>query len=92
MVLHFMSFNAHWCGSCQTMHPVIEKLKAKYAGQLVFSDYDVDDHPQIPAAFKVRSIPTYMLVAEGKVLWKKAGLLTKEELEETIDFYLSRTR
>lgn len=87
MKLHFMSFKADWCASCQTMQPTIDKIKKKYARRLEFSEYDVDRHPQIPAAFKVRSIPTYMLVANGTVLWKKAGLLTLEELEEAIEFY-----
>jgi thioredoxin 1 len=75
-----VDFYADWCGPCQTMNPVIDEALAELEGKIKLLKISVDKHPQLSQQFGIRSIPHYVLFKKGKILWRKAGILTKRDL------------
>lgn len=75
-----VDFYADWCGPCQTLAPVLEKVVAELQGKVTLFKVNVEKHPQLAQQFAIRSIPHLMLFKRGKILWRKGGLLTSTEL------------
>jgi len=75
-----VDFYATWCGPCQTLSPVVQEAAQELKGKLKVIKVDVDKNPGAARQFQIRGVPTLILFKEGKVLWRKAGLMTKREL------------
>ena len=75
-----VDFYADWCGPCQTLAPVLEKVVAELQGKVTLFKVNVDKHPQLAQQFAIRSIPHLILFKRGKILWRKGGLLSSAEL------------
>ncbi len=61
-----VDFWAPWCGPCRTQGPIIEKVAAAMAGQAKVGKCNVDEAPQSAERFGVRSIPTLVVLKDGK--------------------------
>lgn len=61
-----VDFWAPWCGPCKSLGPVLEKLEADYGGRFKLVKINSDDEQQISQAFGIRSIPTCVLIKDGK--------------------------
>lgn len=83
--LNLMSFHADWCGTCQTMSPILDRLKEKLGGKAQILNIDTDKNPQIAIAFQVRSLPTLILFKNGEIIWRHTGLIRTEEILEIIE-------
>lgn len=79
-----------WCSTCRTMEPVITRLLEKVSGKVEFIRTNQDENPALAALFKVRSVPSYILMKNGKEIWKQSGLMTASELEEIISKHAAK--
>jgi putative thioredoxin len=59
---------APWCGPCHQLSPIIEKVVDETEGKVVLAKVNVDENPQVSAAFRVQGIPAVYAVAGGKVV------------------------
>ena len=59
---------APWCGPCRTLGPIIERVVAGTKGQVELVKVNVDENPQVSAAFQVQSIPAVYAVRDRKVV------------------------
>ncbi|HJA58158.1 MAG TPA: thioredoxin [Firmicutes bacterium] len=75
-----LDFWAPWCGPCRMLAPVIEELAKEYAGRAVVGKVNVDEQPELAAAFRVASIPTVAVLKDGKVVNVSVGYKPKEAL------------
>ena len=75
-----IDFWAVWCGPCRMQSPVIEELSSELEGTAVVAKLNVDDNPELAAQFSVMSIPTLVIIKDGKVVDKKTGVTQKETL------------
>ena len=57
-----IDFYAPWCGSCRMMGPVMESLAEEYAGKVRMYKVNGDKEKRLAAIFRVRSIPTFLLI------------------------------
>jgi thioredoxin 1 len=83
-----VDFWAEWCGPCKMIAPFLEDLAADRAGTLTVAKVNVDENPQAPTKYGVRSIPTMMLFKGGKVAATKIGAVPKSKLYEWVDSVL----
>ena len=79
-----VDFYATWCGHCQQMHPIIDKLKDKMGSTVRVVKIDVDKNQEVAATFKIRSVPTLLLFKKGEILWRQAGGMDAKALEQKI--------
>lgn len=76
-----IDFWAPWCGPCRMMGPIIEQLADEYEGKAKVGKVNVDEESELSQAFGVMSIPTIVLVKDGKVVKQAVGARPKAEVE-----------
>lgn len=74
-----VDFFATWCGPCQMQGPIIEEL-AEERTDVKFCKLDTDKALPIAMELGIMSIPTIMVVKDGNITFKEAGLMQKEEI------------
>ena len=75
----FIDFWASWCGPCQMVGPVGEELSEEIT-DIKFAKVNVDEQPELARQFQVMSIPTMVLLKEGKVVDTTIGAQPKEDI------------
>ncbi len=76
---------APWCGPCRTLGPIIEKVVEATDGQVVLTKVNVDENPQISAAFQVQSIPAVYALRDGRVVDGFIGAYPEEAVRQFVD-------
>ena len=84
-----VDFWAAWCGPCRMIAPIVEELAGEYAGKAKVCKMDVDASPKTAAEFGIRSIPTLLLFAAGKVADQVIGAVPKQQITEKLDGILA---
>jgi thioredoxin-like negative regulator of GroEL len=71
-------FTAEWCEPCKKVKPVVEEIKKEgFQFQMIDADYE----QLLVKQFKVSSVPTFILLEDGKELNRISGAKTKDQLE-----------
>ncbi len=79
---------AEWCGPCKAIAPLLEEMATQYAERLKVVKVNIDDNPNLPAQYGIRSIPTLMLFKNGQVEATRVGNLAKSQLTAFIDAHI----
>ncbi len=77
-----IDFWATWCQPCKTLGPLLEKLATEHAGRFVLAKVDVDRAPELAEAFRIQSVPSVVLVRDGRPVDGFVGALGEQELGE----------
>lgn len=78
-----VDFWATWCQPCQMLLPVIEELSAELSDVEVVK-INIDENPEAPTQYGVRSIPTLMVFKDGELKSVKAGAMPKNDIKSWI--------
>jgi putative thioredoxin len=76
---------APWCGPCTTLGPILEKVVGATNGSVVLAKVNIDENPQIAAAFQVQSIPAVFALHRGAVVNTFVGALPEREVQRFVD-------
>lgn len=80
-----IDFYATWCGPCKSIAPKIVELSEKYAGRVVIGKIDIDENPKTADRFDVDSIPTLLLLKNGKEIDRIVGSVPMSTIEKAIE-------
>ena len=83
-----IDFWAPWCGPCKSLGPVLEKLEEAYEGRFKLVKVNSDDEQQLSTAFGIRSIPTCILMFQGRPVDGFMGAVPEGALREFLDKHL----
>ena len=75
-----VDFWAEWCGPCRMVAPVVEDIAAEYADQIKVAKLNVDENQQTASRYGIMSIPTMLVMEDGKVVDKLVGYMPKDKL------------
>lgn len=75
---------APWCGPCRLYSPVIEEVAKEYAGKIKFVKINSDENQKTVESFNVSSIPTTLLIVNGKLKAMGVGAMPKDMLKKWI--------
>lgn len=76
---------APWCGPCHMIAPVIDQLAAELAGRVRVVKLNVDDNPRTAARFDLRSIPTLLVLRDGREVDRLVGVQPKQEIARRLE-------
>ena len=85
-----VDFYADWCGPCRRLAPILREIAHYYQGEVDFYRINVDDNPDIAAAFEVRSIPMLLICPLDGEPKTVVGLYAKQEYIRVINQALGR--
>ena len=83
-----VDFWAEWCEPCKTLMPILEKIAAEYEGAFLLARVNADDQQMIAQQFGVRSLPTVMLILEGKPVDGFAGAQSESVVRQLLEKHL----
>ena len=80
-----VDFWAEWCGPCRAIAPVLEELSTELAGKLKIAKVNVDELPDLAGQFGIRSIPTLLIMKQGRVEGQMVGAMSKAALKQKLE-------
>jgi len=83
-----VDFWAEWCGPCRMVSPIVEEVAAEHAESLKVVKLNVDDNPDIARRYRVMSIPTLMVFAEGDERKRIVGARGKAQLVNEVSEFI----
>ena len=75
-----LDFWAPWCGPCRMVGPVVEDVASETVGAAIVGKINVDEEPGLAQSFRVMSIPTLVVMKDGKVVNSQVGAKSKQAI------------
>ena len=72
-----LDFWAGWCGPCRMLSPVLDEI-AEERDDIVVGKVNIDEQPELASQFRVMSIPTLVVMKDGKAVNQAMGARPKD--------------
>jgi thioredoxin 1 len=79
-----LDFWASWCGPCRMLSPVIDEISEENKS-IKTGKVNVDEQPELAGAFRVTSIPTVIVMENGRVKNQMVGVRPKAQIETMLN-------
>lgn len=80
-----LDFWAEWCSPCKMIAPLLDEAADEYADKLSVVKINIDENPNTPQKFGIRSIPTLMIFKNGAPQAQKLGAMSKSQLVDFLE-------
>lgn len=75
-----IDFWAAWCGPCRMVAPIMEEVALETEGKVKVGKVNVDEEQELAQAFNVESIPTLVIIKDGKIVQSAVGVRPKQAI------------
>jgi thioredoxin 1 len=83
-----VDFFPEWCGPCKSMAPILKDVKDNVGESATIIKIDVDKNPATSSQYQIQGVPTLIIFKQGKTVWRKSGVVSKNELLNTLKNFL----
>ncbi|MBS7299331.1 MAG: thioredoxin [Eubacteriales bacterium] len=83
-----VDFWASWCGPCRMVSPIIDSLAEEYGDKIKVCKVNVDAEGALASEFAVVSIPTVLVIKDGKIVERSVGAKSFDDFCDIIDSHL----
>ena len=80
-----VDFSATWCGPCRMLAPILEEISEELAGKANFYNVDVDECSGLAMGFGISSVPTVLILKNGKVADHSIGFRPGPDMKKWIE-------
>ncbi|MFK7896781.1 MAG: thioredoxin [Myxococcota bacterium] len=80
-----VDFWAEWCAPCRAIAPIVKEIANEYGEKIKVVKINIDDSPQTPGSYGIRSIPTILAFKDGQVVSQLTGARPKGDFEELVN-------
>ena len=80
-----VDFYADWCMPCKRLSPILESVAQTLTGEVTVAKVNIDESPSITQKFNVRSVPTLIVIRDGKVVNRQTGAGSEHQLLEFVN-------
>ncbi len=74
-----LDFWAPWCGPCRMVGPVLDEIE-KERQDLLVAKINVDEEKELAETYRILTIPTLMVIQDGKILRQVSGARSRQEI------------
>ena len=86
MEVKVLDFTGKWCSTCIVLDRIMEsEIIPRYKNKIKFVKVDVEKGENLTKQYEILSVPTLILFKDGKEIWRKSSLITKEEIIKELD-------
>lgn len=78
-----LDFWAEWCGPCMMLSPIVDEI-ANENGEITVGKINVDDAPELAQTYDVSSIPTLVVIKNGKEVNRSVGVIPKSQILDLV--------
>lgn len=79
-----LDFWATWCGPCQMIAAVLQKIAEEHEDTLTVGKVNVDEQPELANMFRINSIPTLAVIKDGEIVATSVGYKTEQQILEML--------
>lgn len=79
-----LDFWASWCGPCKMVSPIVDEVAQEVGAKAKVGKINVDEEQELASAFNVMSIPTLVVIHNGKLVNSSVGVRSKQEILDMI--------
>ena len=79
-----LDFWASWCGPCKMVSPIVDAVAEEVEGRVKVGKINVDEEQELAKSFSIMSIPTLVVINNGKLVNQAVGVRSKEEILDMI--------
>lgn len=83
--LVLVNFTAEWCGPCQMLKPILERVKGTLGDKVKIVTVDIDKDAVTAAQCMVQSVPTLILFKDSEQVWRESGILQPQDLVRILE-------
>ena len=75
-----LDFWASWCGPCKMVSPIVDEVASEVGQRAKVGKINVDEEQELAQAFNIMSIPTLVVINNGKLVKQAVGVKNKQEI------------